>query len=141
MFFENTKDYFLMAVPISIISFLALHFIYKVLDLFRVRVKSLLKFYSLLYGIILVSIVQNISRLSFIACHNLLNMFSFNTMLYAVQGVTILYLGFMIILSTSFFYMMKYLYRKKIKYLPFNLKKLSLWPTTLLICYVFRPII
>lgn len=130
-----------MSIPLSLVSFLTLHFLYKILNSLNISIKSLLKSYSLAYGIILILFVQNINRLFFLACHNMKHLFFFNTLLYIVQGVTIIFVGFLVILSISFFYMMRYLYSKKIQYLPFNLKKKSLWPTILLICYVLRPLL
>lgn len=141
MFFENTKDYLLLSVPVSLFSFIVFHYIYKALSLFHLRIKTMFSSYSLAYGIFLILFVQNLSRLSFLACHNFMSLFFFSTEFYIMQGVTIIFVGFITILSMSFFYMMKYLYGKKIKYLSFNLKKVSWWPTTLLISCVLRPII
>lgn len=57
MFFENTKDYFFMLVPFSIVSFIIFHFIYKALSSRRINIKSLFNSYSLIYGILLVLLV------------------------------------------------------------------------------------
>lgn len=114
LFLENTKDYFIMYVPASTLYFISLYLLYKVLNHFQLKIKTLIKSYSLSYGIILVLFVDNLSRLSLLACHNFQHLFSFNTLLYFIQGLTIIFIGFVIILSISFFYQIKYLYGKKI---------------------------
>lgn len=115
MFFENTKDYLLLSVPLSLLSFFVLHFLYKVLKKYHLGIKSLFKSYSLLYAILLIIFIQNISRLFFLACHNFLHLFSFNTSLYVAQAVVVMFNGVLMVLSVSFFYMIAYLYDKKIK--------------------------
>lgn len=124
LFFENTKDYFFMLAPVSILSFIILHFIYKALKCSHIGIKSLFRTYSLSYGIILVLFVQNISRLSFLSCHNFAHLFFFNTQLRLLQGITVVFVGFMIILSVSFFYHVRYLYGKKTKCISFNLRRI-----------------
>lgn len=79
LFLENTKDFLFMSTPVSLLFFFSLHFMYKVLKCSHSDIRSLFKSYSLSYGIILVIFIQNISRLSFLACHNFRHLFFFNT--------------------------------------------------------------
>lgn len=124
LFFQNMKDYLFMSAPLSFISFFTFHLLYKALKCCRLGIKSLFRSYSLPYAIILVLFVQNISRLSFLACHNFTHLFSFNTTLYLVQALTVIFVGFITILAVSFCYHIQYLYGKKIGSISFNLRRI-----------------
>ncbi len=130
-----------MSVPVSFLSFFLLHFLYKVLKCSEFGIKSLFKSFSLSYGIIIVLFIQNFNRLSFLSCHNFLHLFAFNTLLYFLQGITVTFVGFVIILTVSFFYIIRYLYGKKVKSVSFNLRRVEGWSTILMIRFILRPII
>lgn len=130
-----------MMVPISLLLFFSFHFLHKLLKHYKLGIKSLFKSYSLPYGIILIVFVENISRLSFLACHNFTHLFSFNSKLYYLQGTTVIFVGLLFILSISFFYNTHYLYDKRIKFISSNLRRIKLWGTIQVYRFVVRPIV
>lgn len=70
-----------------------------------------------------------------------MHLFFFRTQFYFIQAATVLFIGFMIILTVSFYYNIHYFYGKKSKYITLNLRKFKQQPTILLISIVIRPII
>lgn len=130
-----------MYAPISFLLFFTFHFLFRILKHNKQGLKSLFKSYYIPYGIILVLFIQNINRLIFLSCHNFKNLFAYSTGFYFMQGITVFFIGVMIILGISFYYNIQFLYGRKIKSLPFNLRSNKSQPTILLFSFVLRPTI
>lgn len=114
---------------------------FKFFELRKSNIKELFQSYYILYGIILVVFIQNISRLAFLACHNFQHMFFLSTKLYLTQAITFIFVGIIVILSVSFYYIIHFLYGKFSKFIPVNIRRIREQPMILLFHCVIRPVI
>lgn len=130
-----------MFLPSSFLSFFTFHYLFRFLKHRKLGIRSIFKSYYVPYGIIVIIFIQNVNRLAFLACHNFTHLFSMNTQFYFIQGATVLFVGVMLFLTSSFYYIIGYLYGKKSKSIPVNLRRIKEQPTILFYSWVIRPII
>lgn len=109
-FIQNTKDYFFILVPTTLILFVVMNRIHSLLSSYKMRL--IIKSFSYSLGILMGLIIQNINRLAFLAMHHLMNMFSFNSITYALQALTVIFIGICFFTSISYFFISQYLYGK-----------------------------
>lgn len=138
-FFQTTKEYFMLYVPASIVIFVTLNRLFFLFYKFRFSV--LLRYYSFAFSIVMMLVGQNITMLTFCACHHLKNLFSFNRTLYFLHGLTIAFIGFCFIFAVSYFLLCKYLYGKKSRIFLVNLYSTKGSFLLVMFRYVFKPII
>lgn len=119
-FLQNTKDYFLLYLPIIVLVFFALNRLFHCIS--KYKLSKFLRYFSIFLTLIMLLFVQNITMLAFLACHHLKNnMFRFNWVLSFLQAFVIIFIGLCIILVVSFFYLSRFLYKKKSKIFLINL--------------------
>ena len=108
---------------------------------YRFRFSIALRFYSFGLSLVMVLVGQNLTILTFYACHHLRNLFSFNSTLYFLQAFTVTFLGLCFILMISYFLMCKYFYGKKSRIFLVNLYRTKGSFGLIMLRYVIKPFI
>ena len=103
LFIQNTKDYFLIYLPLtSLIFFLLNRFFHLTREKY---VSSYFRIYSFWPQLWFILVLQNISTMWFLCFNEFMIIFEYNTQMWSIRTVTIPIIGFIFIFSVSYFYL------------------------------------
>lgn len=128
LFFQNTKPFFLLWLPISFILFFTLNRLYLYLKKTNFKKgKRILKGYSFWTNFLIMAVIQNSYIIVFYSISNLNLLFFFIPSIKIIQIITILFFGLFFLIMASVFPFISYFHHKKAKIILNNPK--SIFPT------------
>ena len=136
---QNTKDYFLIYLPLSSAIFIILNRLFYALR--SCYVSSFIRSYSFWLQLWAIVVIQNLSMLWYFCCNELTITFSLNTEMYWMRMITVPLIGLVFVFSVAFYFMAQYFYGRLCKYFIINMKKSKFRNLIMLIRYVLKPII
>ena len=139
---QNTKQYFLVYLPLTFLLFCLLNRLFH--GLFSLRVSICLRAYSFWLQLWLIAVVQNLSGLWFFCLKELQVLFSLDWTLTLVRWLTVPLVGLVLICSICLFPLCRYFYRSQAKYFLLNLRHSHSSYTAswyMLLRFVLKPLI
>lgn len=137
-FLQRTKKFFLLNLPMVLLSFFLLNRLFYCV--FHLRVSCLLRAYSFWFNLVLVLVVQNVASLSFYACHHFRHMFSFSFTTKVFQVMSVAVIGLLLFFALTFFYLCQYFYPNLRKNFLANMYNIEGAFSLMLVRFVLNPI-
>jgi hypothetical protein len=116
---QNTKQYFLVYIPLTLLFFCLFNRAFYLL--FKRRGSLFLLTYSFWLQLWLIAVVQNLSGLWFFCLKELQVLFSFDWTLTLVRWLTVPFVGLVLVCSVSLFPLCDYFYGSQVRYFLLNL--------------------
>ena len=131
LFWQNTKKYFCVALPFSVLYFIILNRLFHLLKSYKVS--SLIRIFALWLQLGLMLAVQNISLLNYFFLQNISTLFSLDTESRTLNLLTLLLYGVFIVFCCSFLPLVSFLYGQSAVHFMNNSR---LVPGSLFFCFL-----
>ena len=136
---QNTKEYFLIYLPVSLAVFVLLNRLFHCMA--RFRLSALLRAYSFWLQIWLIAVAQNLTQLWFYCMKELTVLFSLNCQMVFVRMFTVPTIGLIFVGSICLFPLCAYLYGSNSKYFYINIRPSCVAsPAYMLTRFVLKPL-
>lgn len=126
-------------MPIAFIIFVGLNRLFKILQNFRIS--QILRVYSFWLQYVVLVVLSDSTKLSFLSLNYLKMLFSFSIQLKIIQAVCIVMVGLFVIVLVSLFFMSEYLYANLCRYFLINVYRMKYSLTYNFLRFSVRPLI
>ena len=139
LFIQNTKDYFLIYLPLSSLLFFIINRLFYLS--YENYFSSFIRIYSFWFQLWGIVVIQNLSMLWYLCFNELRTLFSFRFIMRLIRMSTVPIIGVIFIISISYYYLSQYFYGKLSKHFTTNLRKSKNCSLLMLFRYIIKPIL
>lgn len=139
MFIQNTKEFFVIFLPIVTIFFVVLNRLFYYL--FKIKASNHIRLFSFWLYLLVLTILQNCQSLFVYSIYHFFNIFSFDFETKALHFLSLFLIALVFLGSALIFPMTLYFYRDKAKYFLSNMNFSKLSLITMFIRFFIKPLI
>lgn len=138
-FFQNTKAFFIVFIPFSLIVFTILNKIFY--SLYDYQISSFLRLYSFWTQLFVIMFLQNIYILTVYSIVHISNLFSLDFIIHLLNSLILGIIGIIFIVIICLIPMTVYFYGKLSKYFLYNLHPKRPAYIIMFVRYIVKPIL